>query len=569
MPPFIKFLITVLTLLSLTPKADFTILTSARFEPKRSANGMVVTSHYLATDAAVKILENGGNAMDAAVVAGFVLAVVQPRSGNIGGGGFMLYSPAHGEPYALDYRETAPARAQATMFLDEDGKVDTQKSRFSVFAAGVPGTVAGLVAALEQSGTISLKQALQPAITLAKHGFILPPRFVEGIQHAESRLKRHPASRKFFFKADGTAYQVGERFHQPELAETLQRIAEHGIHDFYFGKTAKLFIDEIQRQGGLMTQDDLYGYRVKIRKPVHGKYRGYDIYSMAPPSSGGTHIIQLLNILEHFPIGKQGHNSAQTIQQMVEAMKYAYADRAEHLGDPDFTPVPVKQLTDKAYAKSIADKIKNGTLTPSTAIYHGVFESPETTHFSIVDRHGNMVANTTTINFSYGSGIAVTGAGFLLNNEMDDFSAKLGEPNAYGLIGGKANAIAPWKRMLSSMSPTIVKHKGKNFLATGSPGGSQIISTTLQVIMNVIDHGMNIQEAVAAPRFHHQWLPDTLLLESGFSPDTQALLLEKGYTLKPSRAMGAANSVLYQDGMFYAGTDYRRSTAKAAAPLLH
>jgi len=542
------------------------ILEGERFHPAQGKLGMVATSHTLATDVALKVLENGGNAVDAAVTAGFALAVTQPRSGNIGGGGFLLYSPGDGKaPEAIDYRETAPAAATETMFQDRDGNVVKERSRFSHLAAGVPGTVAGLALALERHGTISLSEALAPAIRLAKDGFIVPHRFSIGLERAASRLKRWPATNATFYKEDGSAPQPGERFKQPKLAATLQRIADNGIKGFYEGETARLIVEEMQRNDGLITLDDLKNYRPAIRQPVHGTYRGYDIFSMSPPSSGGTHIVQILNILEDYPIGDMGHNSAATLHHMAEAMKLAYADRAQYLGDTDFVEVPLKGLTSKEYAAKLRKTISSDKARPSSDIKHGKpadWESPETTHFSVVDRWGNAVSNTYTINFSYGSGITVAGAGFLLNNEMDDFSAKPGVPNAYGLIGGEANKVEPGKRMLSSMSPTIVRKDNKNFLVTGSPGGSRIITTTLQVLMNVIDHKMNIQTAVNAPRIHHQWFPDEIRIEQGISPDTISLLEAKGHTVTTNTAMGAIQSIMVgEDGTLYGGADARRSTS--------
>lgn len=544
------------------------ILEGERFHPVEARHGMVATSHTLATEIALDVLKSGGNAVDAAVTAGFALAVTQPRSGNIGGGGFMLISPGDGgNVEAIDYREKAPAGATETMFQDDEGNVVTNRSRFTHLAAGVPGTVAGFALALERHGTITLKEALAPAIKLAREGFIVPPRFTEGLEQAKERLQRWEATRKTFYKEDGSPWQPGERFRQPDLANTLQRIADQGIKGFYQGKTAELIEAEMQRHGGLITRDDLKNYEPVIRKPVHGTYRGYDVFSMSPPSSGGTHIVQILNILEGYPIGSWGHNSAKTIHHMAEAMKLAYADRSKYLGDSDFVDVPVKGLTSKAYAKELREGIDPDHARPSSDIRPGdpaPYESNETTHFSVVDQWGNAVSNTYTINFSYGSGITVAGAGFLLNNEMDDFSAKPGVPNAYGLIGGDANKVEPGKRMLSSMSPTIVRKDGKNWLVTGSPGGSRIITTTLQVIMNVIDHNMNIQTAVNAPRIHHQWLPDEIRVEQGVSPDTIRLLEDKGHKVVTKTAMGAIQSILIdENGTLYGGADPRRSTSSA------
>ncbi|WP_278350529.1 gamma-glutamyltransferase [Marinobacter nauticus] len=555
-------------LASSTNANEQAILEGERFHPVQGSQGMVATSHTLATEVALKVLKDGGNAIDAAVTAGFALAVTQPRSGNIGGGGFLVYSPGNGDaPEAIDYRETAPAAATETMFQDQDGNVVSERSRFSHKAAGVPGTVAGLALALERHGTLSLSQALAPAIRLAREGFVVPHRFTEGLEQARDRLERWPATRATFYKKDGSAPQPGEVFRQPELADTLQRIAKQGVKGFYEGETAQLIVAEMRRGEGLITLEDLRNYEPAVRQPVHGTYRGFDIYSMSPPSSGGTHIVQILNILEDYPIGDWGHNSANTIHHMAEAMKLAYADRSEYLGDTDFVAVPLQGLTSKGYADQLRASIKADKARPASEIAPGKpgpRESPETTHFSVVDHWGNAVSNTYTINFSYGSGITVAGAGFLLNNEMDDFSAKPGVPNAYGLIGGEANKVEPGKRMLSSMSPTIVRKDNRNFLVTGSPGGSRIITTTLQVIMNVIDHNMNIQTAVSAPRIHHQWLPDEIRVEQGISPDTLDLLRARGHTINTGSAMGAIQSILIgEDGTLYGGADPRRSTSSA------
>jgi gamma-glutamyltranspeptidase/glutathione hydrolase len=544
------------------------ILEGERMSPVQGREGMVVTSHFLATEAALEVLKKGGNAIDAAVTAAFSLAVTQPRSGNIGGGGFMLISSEQkDEVVAIDYREKAPSRATADMFLNTEGEADSERSRYSHLAAGVPGTVAGLALALEKYGTISLKEALAPAIHLAEKGFVVTPRFSAGLKEKEAMLKRWESSGKIFYKPDGSFYEPGERFIQKDLAATLKRISEQGAKEFYEGKTAELLVAEMAKHDGLITMEDLKNYSPTIREPVKGTYRGYDIYSMSPPSSGGVHVVQILNMLEGYTIAEYGHNSAQTIHLMAEAMKLAYADRSFYLGDVDFIKVPLNGLISKEYAAARRKTINPEKAVPSNTITPGKpqpYESNETTHFSIVDSFGNAVSNTYTINFSYGSGIVAEGAGFLLNNEMDDFSAKPGVPNAYGLIGGEANKIEPNKRMLSSMSPTIVKHQGRNFLVTGSPGGSRIITTTLQVIMNVIDHGLNIQSAVAAPRIHHQWLPDELRIEEGISIDTIKILQEKGHKVEQQEAMGAIQSIMIKDGVMFGGADPRRSTALAA-----
>ncbi|MGD9187545.1 MAG: gamma-glutamyltransferase [Desulfobacteraceae bacterium] len=544
------------------------ILSGDRSIPVEARNGMVVTSHTLATEVALEVLKNGGNAIDAAVTAGFALAVTQPRSGNIGGGGFMLISSEKKkEVVAIDYREKAPAGATRDMFLGADGNVDQTLSRFSHASAGVPGTVAGLALALKKYGTITLAQSLAPAIELAEKGFVVTPRFAKGIRSKQKLLFKYPAGKKKFLKSNGDFYEPGDRYVQPDLAETLKRIARNGANGFYEGKTAELMVAEMQKGNGLITRKDLKNYRPKIRRPVKGTYRGFDIFSMSPPSSGGAHIIQILNILEQYPIANLGHNSAKTIHLMAEAMKRAYADRSKYLGDSDFVDVPLDSIASKKYAAFLGKSIDPNMASVSKEILPGDpvgFESNETTHFSIVDKHGNAVANTYTINFSYGSGIVVAGGGFLLNNEMDDFSAKPGVPNAYGLIGGEANKIEPNKRMLSSMSPTIVLKNGKNFLVAGSPGGSRIITTTLQVIMNVIDHRLNVQAAVNAPRIHHQWLPDEIRIEEGISPDTVRLLEGLGHTVTENSAMGAIQSIMIgEDGTMYGGADPRRSTSAA------
>jgi gamma-glutamyltranspeptidase/glutathione hydrolase len=543
------------------------ILEGQRSHPVEFKNAMVATSHPVATAVALKVLENGGNAIDAAVTAGFALAVTQPRSGNIGGGGFMLISSEKDNAVtAIDYREKAPQAAFEKMFQDEQGNVVKQRSRFSHLSAGVPGTVAGFLMALEKHGTITRHAALAPAIKLAKEGFIVPLRFSKGLKQRQERLSKFEYGKRLFYKADESFYEAGDRFIQKDLAATLQRVSDLGVKGFYEGETAQLIIDDMQKHAGIMTLQDLKSYQPKVRKPVQGNYRGYDIFSMSPPSSGGAHVVQILNILEGYPIAEFGHNSAKTIHLMSEAMKRAYADRAEYLGDQDFVTVPLKGITSKQYANELRAGISldKATVSKSLKAANPVpYESNETTHFSIVDKFGNAVSNTYTINFSYGSGISVPGAGFLLNNEMDDFSAKPGVANAYGLLGGAANKIEPEKRMLSSMSPTIVMKDGKNFLVTGSPGGSRIITTTLQVLMNVIDHGMNIQSAVSAPRIHHQWLPDEIRVEQGISSDTVTMLENKGHKVVQKSAMGAIQSIQVGDGVFYGAADPRRSTSSA------
>lgn len=535
------------------------------FSPVSATHGMVVTSDKLATPIGLDVLKHGGNAIDAAVTIGFVMAVTYPRAGNIGGGGFMLLHLAKtGQIVAIDYREKAPAKAHRDMFLDKNGKVNSNLSQFSHLAAGVPGTVAGLALALEKYGTLSLTAALAPAIKLAEEGFLVSPDFSEAIQKNAQTLKPWAATKAIFFKPDGSFYQTGEIFIQKDLATTLKTIANQGVKAFYQGDLAALLVNEMQAHGGLISTTDLALYQPVIRPPVHGTYRGYNLYSMPPPSAGGIHIIQILNILEKYDIGFLGHNTAATIHFMSEAMQRAYADRSKYLGDPDFVKVPIDNLTSKDYAAQLRTQINRFKTSASQDILPGppvAEESEETTHYSVADKDGNAVANTYTLNFSFGSGIVVPGAGFLLNNEMDDFSAKPNVPNAYGLTGGTANAIEPNKRMLSSMSPTIVLKEGKPVIITGSPGGSKIITTTLQVIMNVIDHLMNIQEAVNAVRIHHQWQPDELRVEEGLSLDTIKLLTELGHKVVVKNTMGDASSISLDQarGIYYGAADPRQA----------
>ncbi len=535
--------------------------------PVFAEHGMVASQEALASRIGVEVLERGGNAVDAAVAIGFALAVTLPRAGNLGGGGFMLVHQAEsGETVAIDYREMAPAAASRDMFLDAAGDVDTAKSWYSRAAAGVPGTVAGLALALERYGTLSLAEALAPAIRLADEGIVVTRDLSDSLAERQERLFGVPATAAIFFHDDGRPVQPGERLVQSDLAWSLKQIAEHGPDAFYRGAIAERIAADMAANGGPLTRADLAAYRVAVRAPVHGTYRGYDVYSMPPPSSGGVHLVEILNILEGYPLGELGHNGAKTIHLMAEAMKLAYADRSQHLGDPDFWHVPVAGLTSKAYAEALRATIDPERARPAGEIRPGdpaPYESPETTHFSVIDRWGNAVSNTYTINFGYGSGIVAAGTGILLNNEMDDFSSKPGVPNAYGLIGGAANAIQPGKRPLSSMTPTIVLKDGRAFLATGSPGGSRIITTTLQILLNVIDHGMNIAAATYAPRVHHQWLPDELRVERGLSPDTLAALAAMGHTVVEGDAMGSTQSVLRTaDGLFGAA-DPRRPGALA------
>ncbi len=530
--------------------------------PVFADNGMVASQEAVATRVGVEVLRAGGNAVDAAAAVGFALAVTLPRAGNLGGGGFMLIHLAEsGETVALDYRETAPAGATRDMYLDAEGEVDKERARFSHLSVGVPGTVAGLALAVERYGRLPLAQVLAPAIRLAAEGIVVTRDLARSLEQRRERLARWPASAAIFLKPDGALYRPGDRLRQADLAWSLRQIADQGPAAFYEGLIARKIVAEMAAHEGLITAADLRAYRAVIREPVRGRYRGVEIASMPPPSSGGVHLVQILNILEGYPIGALGHNGAETLHLMAEAMKLAYADRSEHLGDPDFWPVPVAGLTDKSYAQKLAAGIDRRRARPADEIKPGApapYESPDTTHFSVMDRAGNVVSNTTTINFSYGTGIVAAGTGILLNNEMDDFSAKPGVPNAYGLVGGAANAVEPGKRPLSSMTPTILFENGRPLLATGSPGGSRIITTVLQVVMNVVDHGMNVAAASAAPRVHHQWLPDQLRVETGLSPDTLQALAAKGHEIAVGNAMGSTQTVGRVEGIFVGASDPRR-----------
>ncbi|MFP6874103.1 MAG: gamma-glutamyltransferase [Verrucomicrobiales bacterium] len=535
--------------------------------PVTGGGGMVATQQAHATRAAARILAEGGNAVDAAVCAGFTLAVTLPRAGNIGGGGFMLIHLAkENRQTAIDYREKAPGAAHRDMFLDAEGNVDTGLSRSDHLAAGVPGSVRGLALALRKHGTISLNRALQPAIKLAEDGFIVGKDLHESLAEHRGHFKDSPYALEIFYRPDGTSPALGSRLIQKDLAKTLRLIARHGPDAFYSGPVAEAIIASMKANGGIMTGDDLMNYRPVVRKPVSGTYRGWKIVAMPPPSSGGIHLIQMLNILEEFPIAKYGHNSTDTIHFSVEAMRRAYADRSRYLGDPDFADIPSRALISKDYARRLAAQINPSLATASAKVSPGLgaqedIESNETTHFSVIDQWGNAVSNTYTLNFSYGSGIMVPGTGILLNNEMDDFSAKPGVANAYGLLGGRRNAIEPGKRMLSSMTPTLLFKGDSHVVATGSPGGSRIITTVLQIVCNLVDHGMDISGATAAARFHHQWFPDEVQVEPGFNPDTVASLQARSHRVKTRPLMGSTQSVSRIDGRFFGASDPRRQGA--------
>lgn len=537
-------------------------------QPYWAEHGMVSSQEAMATDVGVAILKQGGNAVDAAVAVGFSLAVTYPRAGNIGGGGFMMvYIAKEKKTIAIDYREMAPAAAHKDIFLDENGDVDNQKARFHGLSSGVPGTVMGLELALKKYGTMTLAQVMQPAIEQAEKGIVVTLDLSRSLSAMKNRLSRWQSTKDIFYKNEGQPLEVGQYLYQPELANSLKMIAKQGSKGFYQGATASKIAAAVQEAGGVMTVADLSNYKAKIRQPIVGTYHGYEVISMPPPSSGGTHLVQILNILEDFPIDKWGHNSADTIHVMAEAMKRAYADRSEYLGDDDYVSVPIKALTNKEYASSIAKQIDINKATASDLIKPGKlapYESPQTTHFSVVDKWGNAVANTYTLNFSYGSGLVASGTGILMNNEMDDFSSKPGVPNGYGLLGGTANAVEPNKRPLSAMTPTIVLKNEELFLVTGTPGGSRIITTTLQIVLNVIDHQMNIAEATNATRIHHQWYPDEIRIERGLSLDTIKLLEAKGHKTHLKSSMGSTQSIMKTDQGLFGATDPRSRAGKVS-----
>jgi gamma-glutamyltranspeptidase/glutathione hydrolase len=518
----------------------------ASTHPVHAAHAIVVSVHELASQVGVEIMQGGGNAIDAAVATGFALAVVHPAAGNIGGGGFMLIRRADGKAHFIDYREKAPAAATRDMYLDPQGNVIAGASEIGYKAIGVPGSVAGMVYAEHKYGKLTLNRVIAPAIRLAREGYALS--WEQAADMQDRHLAEFPESRRVF-QRNGDYYQPGEIFRQPDLARTLERIAAKP-DDFYHGSLAQDLAAAVQKGGGLITADDLARYAVKEREPVRGTYRGYEVISAPPPSSGGTVLIESLNILEGYDLAKMGDRSAQSIHTTVEAFRRAFFDRAEFMGDPDFARIPVAQLIDKRYAAAWQETIDPVHATASKDLKRpAVFseleqyafrrppllaphESHHTTHYSVMDADGNAVAVTTTINDWFGSRVTADGLGFLLNDEMDDFSSKPGVPNADGLIQADANAIGPGKRPLSSMAPTIVVRDGKTVMVLGSPGSSKIITTVANVLMGVVDYGMNIQEAVNAPRFHHQWMPDVVNVEQWFSPDTVNLLQHMGYNVQ-------------------------------------
>ena len=542
------------------------------FRGVSAEHGMVVAQEKIGARIGADILRRGGNAVDAAVATGFALAVTYPRAGNIGGGGFMIiHSAERGENIAIDYRETAPAAATRDMFLGADGKPDIAESRDSALSIGVPGTVAGLALALEKygSGKFTLADLLEPAIALARDGFVIADDMADTLPGIARRLSRWPASAKIFSRADGSSLREGDTLVQTDLAATLAAIAAQGPRGFYHGAVAEKLAAGVREAGGIMTVDDLKSYQPVIRAPVRGSYRGFEIVSMPPPSSGGVVLLETLNILEGFPMPDMKQGSAPSLHVMIEAMKRAYADRARYLGDPDFISAPVATLMSKEYAAKQRASIDLDRATPWTDALDALSVTPRregsnTTHFSVVDRSGNAVSNTYTLNFPYGVGLVADGTGVLLNNELDDFTAAPGASNAFGLVGFEANLPGPGKRPLSSMSPTIVLKDGRPVLVTGSPGGSRIISTVLQVVVNVLDYKMDVAAAVAAPRLHHQWLPDVVRVERGFAHDALEALRARGHQVIEPLGQTSANSIAVTPNGLLGAPDPRTRGAEAA-----
>ncbi|MEM7416243.1 MAG: gamma-glutamyltransferase [Gemmatimonadota bacterium] len=533
--------------------------------PVVGRNGMVASQNADATRVGVEILKQGGNAIDAAVAVGLALAVTLPRAGNLGGGGFMLVHLAEeGRTVAVDFREVAPALAQRDMYFGEGGDVDEDEYRFSHKSSGVPGTVAGLGHILRNYGTMTWAQVVDPAIRLAREGIVVTDDLSNNLRASKARLTRNPASAAAFYRPDGSEYEVGEILRQPDLAWSLEQLRAAGANAFYRGAIADRIIADMEAHNGIITREDLESYRVVEREPVAGSYHGFDVRAMSAPSSGGMHIVQMLNILERFPLSEMGYGSADAMHVMAEAMKLAYADRSKYLGDPDFVELPERQLTSEAYAQTLADGIQMAHARPSEDIAPGdltAYESPETTHYSVMDSDGNAVVNTYTLMFSYGSGVVIDGAGFLMNNNMGNFTLRPDIPDAFGLMGSADNQIAAGRRPVSSMTPIIVLRDGVPYLLTGSPGGSRIITTNMQLLVNVLGHGMNIADATVRPRIHHQWQPDRLEIESGFGPDAVRMLIDRGHNVVAGRAMGSLQTVLFDGELFYGFSDPRRPGA--------
>jgi len=568
-----RIVLAVLVALAGAAAADALAQSTPRFEADlqavppvaavHAAHGMVVAQEARAARIGVDILRQGGNAVDAAVATGFALAVTYPRAGNLGGGGFMVIHRADGENIAIDYRETAPAAAGPTMFLDADGNIDSRKSRSTGLAVGVPGTVAGLALAHQRygSGRFTLAQLIAPALALARDGIAVDGDLADSLPRARERLARWPSSAAIFLNADGSALRPGQRLVQSDLAATLETVARDGPRAFYDGPIAERIAAAVREAGGTMTAADLRGYEARLRAPVSGTYRGYTVLSMPPPSSGGVHLIEILNILEGFAL----HDDARTRHLMIEAMKRAYADRAAYLGDPDQVTVPVAGLISKRYAASLRAEIDPEKATPASSGNPVPHEGDNTTHFSVVDRDGNAVSNTYTLNFSYGVGLVAAGTGVLLNNEMDDFTARPGATNAFGLVGFEPNLPAPGKRPLSSMTPTILLKDGRVALVTGSPGGSRIITAVLQQIVNIVDFGMDVAASIEAPRLHHQWQPDEVVVEPMLPAATRQALERRGHRVVVRRPATEINAIVADGaGGWVGAADTRTRDALAA-----
>ena len=535
-----------------------------------SKNGMVTTQHFLATKVGEKILNKGGNAYDAAIAVGFTLAVVLPRAGNIGGGGFMvMHDSATNQSYSIDYREMAPAKSFTNMYLKDDGSFNDDKlSTFGYLASGVPGTVAGFWEIHQKFGSLDWELLLEDAIYYAENGFAITPYMGDMLTKYEEKLSYFEPTKKIFMEHSPDF--TGSTLIQKDLAKTLKIIAKNGKDGFYKGVVAKKIASQMQKNGGLITEDDLMAYKPKWRKPLISNYRNNKIITMGPPSSGGVHVIQMLNILENYDLQEVGHNTPKYINLLAEVMKYAYADRSKHLGDPDFFNVPVSEITNKQYARTIKNKIKLGKSNPSSKILPGSFddrESLETTHYSVADKDGNVVSSTYTLNSTFGSGVTIEGTGILMNNEMDDFSAAPGIPNQFGLLGSKANEIQPKKRPLSSMTPTIVMKNDQLFFTTGSPGGSRIISAVLQSILNIIDFDMNLEEANKAKRIHHQWQPDVLQIELSLNDDIKNELNKLNYNVRIINPATCLQLIMKKNDTFYGYGDFRRPDAFASGDI--
>ncbi len=564
-----RMIILVFLLVAQAFTDELIMLAGASKAPVRARHGMVVSSHYLASEVGAQVLRDGGNAVDAAVATGLALAVVHPSAGNIGGGGFMIVHTKDGDVTAFDFREKAPLAAHEKMYVDSLGDYIKDLNHEGILAVGVPGTIAGFDLALEEFGTKTWKELAEPAVQLAENGFQISWGMADDFMYLKKDFLTYPSSANVFMKKDTIPYEAGDLWKQPDLARTLRRIQQNGRDGFYEGQTAKQLAAFMKANGGLITEEDLAEYEAEERTPVHGTYRGYDVYSMCPPSSGGTVLVEMLNILEGFDLRSYGHNSAQYLHILAEAMRRAYADRARYLGDPDFNPdMPIEKLTSKEYAGELRRQISLNRASKSDPVaFNDSHESMETTHFSVVDAEGNAVVVTYTLEYGYGSRIVADGLGFLLNNEMGDFNPEPGRTDSTGMIGTDPNLVKPGKRMLSSMTPTILAKDGKPYVLIGSPGGRTIINTVLQVLLNVVDFDMNISEAITAGRIHHQWLPNRMLMEEyATSIDTQRLLNMMGHHLRPIHFQGSAMGIMidYEKQLLYGAADPRASDGGVA-----